>query len=131
RFAARSLRRQWRFSSGVILSLGVSLGLGLPGFGLADHLFLRPPPGVKDADRVMQLVQRAPDRRGGFYYNNGMTGLDFTQIEERSTTLDGVAGWIVLAMSGGRGPDAQRLSVLAASASYFNVLGLSPHVGRF
>ena len=45
RFAARSLRRQWRFSLGVILSLGVSLGLGLPGLGLADHLCLRTPAG--------------------------------------------------------------------------------------
>jgi putative ABC transport system permease protein len=131
RCAARSLRRQWRFSLGVVLSLGAGLGLGLPAFGLADHLFLRPPPGVRDADRVMQLVQRAPDQRGGFYYNNGLTGLDYTEITRRSTSFEGVAGWIVLPMSAGRGPEARRLSTLAASASYFPVLGLTPFLGRF
>ena len=131
RCAARSLRRQWRFSLGVVLSLGVGLGFGLPVFGLADHLFLRPPPGVRDAGRVHRLVQRAPDERGGFYFNNGLTGLDFTEITRRSTTFDGVAGWINLTMSAGRGQEATRLSTLAASASYFPVLGLAPFLGRF
>jgi hypothetical protein len=131
RYAARALRRQWRFSLGVVLSLGLGLGLGLPAVGLADHLFLRPPPGVRDADRVLQLVQRAPNQDGGFYYSDGLTGLDYTEITRRSTTLEGVAGWIVLGMSAGRGPDATRVSALAASASYFSVLGLTPFLGRF
>lgn len=131
RCTIRALSRQWQFSLGVVLTLGLGLGLGLPAFGLADHLFLRPPPGVQDADRVMRLVQRAPDRRGGFYYNDGMTGLDFTQMMERATMTEGVAAWIQLGMSTGRGAEARRVSTLAASASYFEVLGVRPWLGRF
>jgi predicted permease len=131
RCAARSLLHQWRFSLGVVLSLGVALGVGLPAFGLADHLFLRPPPGVAGADRVVRLVQRAPNRQGGFYYTDGMTGLDYTEVTRRATSFEGVAAWINLGMSSGRGEEARRLSTLAASASYFPVLGLRPLLGRF
>src|SRR3954468_13547390 len=57
-YALRSLRKGWRFAAGVVLSLGLAVGLGIPVLGLADHFFLRPPPGVADPDRVVRLVQR-------------------------------------------------------------------------
>jgi len=131
RFAVRSLSRQWRFSLGVVLSLGAGLGLGLPAFSLADHLFLRPPPGVTRADAVVRLVQRTPNRQGGWFYNNGLTGLDFSELSRRLTTVEGVTAWASLRMSLGRGPDARRVSTVAASPSYFGVLGLRPFLGRF
>lgn len=131
RFAIRSLVRHWRFALGVVLSLGTGLGLGLPAFSLADHLFLRPPPGVTRAGDVVRLVQRTPNPQGGWFFNSGLTGLDYTELSRRLTTADGVAAWASLGMSLGRGPDARRVSTIAASPSYFGVLGLRPFLGRF
>jgi putative ABC transport system permease protein len=130
RYAFRGLRRGWRFALGVILTLGLGVGLGVPVLSLADHFFLRPPPGVADADRVVRLVLRGNGTNGP-YFTDGLTGLDYAVMTSRARTLDGVAGWMNLNLSLGRGADARSVSATLASASYFSVLGVRPLAGRF
>ena len=130
RYAVRGLRRGWRFALGVILTLGLGVGLGVPVLSLADHFFLRPPPGVVDADRVVRLVLRGQGTNGP-YFTDGLTGLDYAVMTSRAQTLDGVAGWMNLGLSLGRGADARPVAATLASASYFSVLGVRPLAGRF
>jgi predicted permease len=130
RYAVRSLSRGWRFASGVVLTLGLGIGLGAPVLGLADHFFLRPPPGVSDPDRVMRLVLRGSGTNGP-YFTDGLTGLDYAVMTARARTLQGVAGWIDLSRSLGRGAGARTIPVTLASASFFPVLGVRPFMGRF
>jgi putative ABC transport system permease protein len=130
RISFRGLRKHWRFSAGVVLTLGLGVGLGVPALSLADNLFLRAPSGVHDPDRVLRLVERGFSQ-GSPYFTDGLTGLDFTTLVSRAKSLEGVAGWIILSRSLGRGTDARPITTGAASASFFTVLGARPRLGRF
>jgi predicted permease len=129
RYVARSLKRGWRFSLGVILTLGLGVGLGVPVLSLADNYFMRPPPGVADPDRVVRLVARNHGTRGP-YLTDGLTGLDYG-VMSRAQSLSGVAAWISVPRSMGTGAEARTVSAVLASASYFSVLGVRPYAGRF
>ena len=130
RYAIRSLSRGWRFALGVVLTLGLGIGLGAPVLSLADHFFLRPPPGVSDPDRVMRLVMRGHGSNGQ-YFTDGLTGLDYVTMTSRARMLSGVAGWMNVQRSLGRGTEARPIIVTLASASFFSVLGVRPFMGRF
>jgi hypothetical protein len=128
-YALRSLRKGWRFAAGVVLSLGLAVGLGIPVLGLADHFFLRPPPGVADPDRVVRLVLRGTSRNGP-YFTDGLTGLDYGAMTTQARSVSGVAAWINMARSLGRGAEARTINTTLASASFFSVLGVRPIMGR-
>src|SRR3569833_2287350 len=130
RISLRGLRKHWRFSLGVILTLGLGVGLGVPALSLADNLFLRAPAGVHDPGRVMRLVERGVSQSGP-YFTDGLTGLDYTTVVSRARTFDGGAGWSILSRSLGRVSDARPITVGAASASFFTVLRATPRLGRF
>jgi len=129
RYAVRSLRRGWRFAAGVVLTLGLGVGLGVPVLSLADQYFLRPPTGVANPERTVRLVARTEGKTGP-RYTDGLTGLDYAVMSSRARTLDGVAAWINIGMSMGRGVEAGPISATLASASFFPVLGVRPIVGR-
>jgi predicted permease len=114
----------------VVLTLGLGIGLGAPVLNLADHFFLRPPPGISDPDRVLRLIGRGPGSNGPFF-TDGLTGLDYRVMTTRARTLEGVAGWINLTRSLGRGANARFINVTLASPSFFPVLGVRPALGRF
>ena len=130
RYTARSLLRGWRFALGVVLTLGLGIGLGVPVLNLADHFFFRAPPGVVDPDRVLRLVARI-NRPTGPFFTDGLTGLDYAAMTSRARTLAGVAGFSNVQRSLGTGPAARSIPVTLASASYFQVLGIRPFMGRF
>src|SRR4029078_11705496 len=87
RYALRSLRQNWRFALGVVLTLGLGIGLGAPVLNLADHFFLRPPPGVTDADRVLRLIKRTPGANGPIF-TAGPTGLDYRVMTPHAHTVE-------------------------------------------
>jgi predicted permease len=130
RIALRGLRKHWRFSFGVILTLGLGVGLGVPALSLADNLFLRAPAGVRDPDRVLRLILRGFSQDDS-YFSDGLTGMDYTALASRARTLDGVGAWVIRSASLGRGSDARPITTGAASASFFSVLGATPRLGRF
>jgi predicted permease len=129
RYALRSLRRGWRFAAGVVLSLGLAVGLGVPVLGLADHFFLRTPPGIDDPDRVVRLVLRGKGQNGP-HFTDGLTGLDYGAMVTQARAVSGVAAWMNISMSLGRGPEARPVNTTITSASFFSVLGVKPLLGR-
>lgn len=124
----RSLRRDWQFSLNIILSLGLGLGVGLPAISLADHVFLRPPPGVHEPARVVRMVKRMWPNAD--MYGTSMTGLDLNTVREMRT-LESVAAVFTWNTNTGSGGDAVPMTVDLVTASYFDVLGVRPHLGRF
>src|SRR5205085_137238 len=92
-YAIRSLRRNCRFAAGVVFSLGLAVGLGVPALSLADHFFLRPPPGIADPDRVVRLIVRN-DGWNGPVLNDGLTGLDYGAMRAMGRSFEGVAGMV-------------------------------------
>jgi predicted permease len=130
RYAVRSLTRGWRFALGVILTLGLGIGLGAPVLSLADHFFLRPPPGVSDPDRVLRLVLHGVTDKSR-YFTDGLTGLDYAVMSSRARTVAGIGAWVSIPRSLGRGVNARSIKATLTSASYFPVLGVRPFRGRF
>ncbi len=130
RYVTRGLARTPRFSLGVVGSLALGLGLGLPAFSLADRLFLRPPAHIRDPDRVLSLVIRV-HRPEGPVYSPGISGMDYTAISTLANTLEGAAAWAPWRPSLGRGAEAREIAAQGVTASFFRVLGVQPHRGRF
>src|SRR5829696_1642731 len=52
RFAVRGLRANPGFTAAVVLTLGLGLGANAAMFGVLDRLMFRPPPYLRDAERV-------------------------------------------------------------------------------
>lgn len=128
RYTLRSLRRDWRFTANIIVSLGLGLGVGLPVLALSDHLFLRPPPGIAEPDRVLRLVKR---QVGGsnVFLTPSVTATDY-DAARRAQSLAKVAAYFPRNTSLGRGAEATPLRAMLITADFFEVLGTQPLVGR-
>src|SRR5215212_2561109 len=62
RHAARSFRREPSFVAGVVLTLALAVGTNGAMVGLVERLMIAPPPGIRDAERVVRLgVEFAAD----------------------------------------------------------------------
>ena len=126
RHAARLIGRNPLFAVTAAVSLAVGIGATTTIFTIANALLLRPPAGVVDAGRVVDIgrTQNGRDFDTDSYPN-------FLDIRARATTLAGVYAYrnaeaMSLAVSGG----AERIYGSLVSANYFAVLGVRPRLGR-
>ena len=127
----RSLARSPRFTFNVAAILGLGIGANAVMFGVVDRLLLRAPQHVAQADGVKRIyLQRS--------FSNGTSSLGQTLTFPDYLDLQGVEGfqsvaawtdWGDLVM--GRGDEAQEVRVKLATASFFQLLGVSPRLGRF
>ena len=60
--AVRSLRSTPGFTAIALLCLAIGIGANTTMFGVADRLFLRPPPGIRDPGQIVRVYL---DRPGG------------------------------------------------------------------
>ena len=126
RYAARMLRRDPAFAAVAILSLALGIGASTAGFSVFNAVMLRPLP-VPEPDRLVLLQ---PQRRGErFILFNPI----FEELRARQTTLSGVFAandtpYLKVLFEDEPAPAYLRASLV--SGSYFDVLGLTPHLGR-
>ena len=130
RHAARLLRRDPLFALTAALSLAIGIGANTTAFTVANALLFRPPAGVADADRLIDIGTRTP---GGGFGNTSYP--NYLDLRQRATTLDGVYASQLFphAMSLG-GADAssgaERIFTTLVTDNYFSVLGVVPAAGR-
>jgi putative ABC transport system permease protein len=86
RYAARLLCRNPLFAATAALSLAIGIGATTTIFTIANGLLLRSAPGVRDSDRLVDVVRTRP----GHFGINPVSYLDYLDIRQRTTTLDGV-----------------------------------------
>ena len=114
----------------VIAVMALGVGANATMFGALDRLFLRPPAHVEDPDavrrvfvdirrlnspeRVVQATQTYPDYR------------DLTEID----VFESVAAYEFRHLTEGTGEAAQRIPTTIATASFFELLGVRPVLGR-
>ena len=117
---ARALRRAPLFTATAVLSLALGVGGVATVYALADRLLLRPLPGVEDPGA---LVEIGP---GSIPYPV------VRDLEERLTTLEGVAGHRqrTVALDPGTGGDARPVRAGIVTGNYFSLLGATPALGR-
>jgi predicted permease len=124
-YAARLLRRQFRFT--LLASLTMALGIGATTvlFSVTYGVLMKPLPWP-DADRLVRLEERRGGNRPRF---NSFSNAAFIAWRDQKTTIEDIAAWAPRMMTLNAGGDPERIRVTAASASLFPVIGARPLIG--
>ncbi len=126
RIAFRQLRRNPTFAAVGVLTLGLGIGATTAMFSVVNAVLLRPLP-FDEPDRIVRLrtLWDGEDRFGTASYP------DIIEWRDRSNAFEDVAvvhGWRPT-LTTDHGPVV--LSGVSVSASYFDILGVRPALGRF
>src|SRR5688572_28028393 len=109
------------------LSLGLAIGAQTSVYCLIDALFLRPPAGVTEAQRLLAisaLNRGVPDEDAIRYP-------DYLYYRDHYTTFTELASHFNSGAALADTERAEELDTHVVSANYFSALGVSPHLGRF
>lgn len=133
RYALRSLRNSPGFTATAVLTLALGIGVNTATLSLANWLFIRPIPGVRDQDRLAVVMVAHWSTGPGFGYSpRSVTYEHLASILPSVPALKGLAGHqegldVSLALSGAA---PRRVQIAYTMADYFSVLGLEPQLGR-
>ena len=127
RYAARLLRRNPLFALTATLSLAIGIGANTTIFTIANALLFKPPPGVVEPDRLVD-VGRSQNGQG---FDNGSYP-NYLDIRARNTVFTGMFAYRFGAepMSLGGRDGAERIYGDMVTTNYFHVLGTRPLIGR-
>jgi putative ABC transport system permease protein len=128
--ALRTLARTPRFSLITLLTLALGIGAATAVFTLLDAVVLRPLP-YAHAERLVRLSSPVPLLKGQTRW--GLARHEMFYFLERGHTLENVGVYNlpdVTVLPGGSGDRPERVRLVQASASLFNVLGFVPERGR-
>jgi len=126
RFALRSLAKARGFALAVILTLGLGIGANTAIFSVVRGVLLRPLPH-RDGDQLVYLRQSVLGPGGENVLFSVPEILDF---RENASSLGGIAEYSGMIYTLQGDDDAVRLTVGVVTGNYFQVMGLSPVLGR-
>lgn len=142
RYAFKTLSRQKVFSSVIVLTLALGVGVNVAIISLADQTLLRPLP-VPEANRLVNLTdpgrprvqmeerlmtgERQSDGGGG---NTVFSYPMFRDLERAQTPFTGLAAHTYHEAIVSNGESARLATLSIVSGNYFPVLGLQPALGR-
>jgi hypothetical protein len=126
RYAIRSISRARGFAFAVVLTLGLGIGANTAIFSVVRGVMLKPLPH-KNGDRLMYLRQSAlgPGRE-----NVAFSVPEINDFRSASRTLGGIAEYSPLTFNMIGERDAVRIDAGLVTGNYFDVIGLSPVIGR-
>jgi predicted permease len=130
RHAARSFRRETAFAVGVVLTFGLVIGTNAAMFGLVRRLMLAPPPGVRDAERVVRAGVTLTASDGSEFTMSTTSYPVFRGLAALTGAFDGVAAFQADSVTTGRGAELTEVAAVQASGQYFATLGVQPAAGR-
>jgi predicted permease len=125
RYAARVLGRSpgYAFTVVAVLALGISANAAV--FSVFKAAFLKPLPAVDQSSRLAVLVGRASGGR-----TVTVSYPDYQYLREHDTAFSGLAASSPAPLTLGMATASERLWGEFVSGNYFQVLGVSPRVGR-
>jgi predicted permease len=127
-FAARLLRRNRLFTATATLSLAIGIGANTAVFMIIDTLLLRPPAGVQEPERLVEIGSS----EGGLGLNPVSYPI-YVAVRRSVTMLEGVyaspMGTQALRLGDEHG-SAGRVFGRYVTTNYFDSLGAAPAVGR-
>ena len=128
RYALRTLARTPGFSLIVIVTLGLGIGANTAIFSLMDQVLLRRLP-VKNPDSLVQL--EGPGPFSGRTMNERTFSYPmYVDLRDRNDVFDGLVGRFGSAATLTARGQAERVEVELVSGNTFEVLGVSPVLGR-
>jgi predicted permease len=128
RFAVKQLRKNLGFSIVVVLTLALSIGANTAIFSVVDALLLRPLP-YPQPERLASLQVRVTNRPISGEPNS-IDGETWRQLRESVPAMTAAVSSITSGVNLQAGGRAQYVKGQRVSASYFDVLGLHPMLGR-
>ena len=126
RYAIRSLLKAREFTLVAVAIIAIGIGANTAVFSIVDAALLRPLP-FKDAARVFILSGSNPKRAivdGPFSYPS------FVELAARDRMLSGLAAIANERFNATDGDRPEQLPGARVSASFFDVLGVNPALGR-
>ncbi len=125
-FGCRSLARTPGFTLLAVLTLGLGIGMSVAVWSIVDAVLIEPLP-YPDADRLVEIRMTEPERGPGAYPMSALDSIDFAQ---RNQTFEAMAAIFRenLNLTGGSTPE--RVSGAWVSATFLDVLGIAPQIGR-
>jgi predicted permease len=127
RYAVRLLLKNPVFTGIVVLTLALGIGLNTAVFSVIDGLLLRPLPGTRAPNELVQLYRTY---RGDMMFGSNSVP-HYLDVRERSgDTFSGVTLWTFETMNLAAGGRNERILGVMASANHFSVLGARAALGR-
>src|ERR1044071_1813409 len=126
RYALRSLSRAKGFTAAVVLTLGLGIGANTAIFSVVRGVLLKPLPH-RDGDRLVFLRQ---SNRGPGGENVAFSVPEINDFRSASKTLGGIAEFSPITFTIVEAGQAARIDVGLITGNYFQVMGLSPELGR-
>ncbi|HUI43394.1 MAG TPA: ABC transporter permease [Terriglobia bacterium] len=136
RFAIRLLRKTPAITAVALLSLALGIGANTAIFSLIDSVMLRMLP-VQKPQELVQVVFTSPPRANSVANTtpvatarSSFTNPLWEQIRDRQDVFSGVFAWSDTSFDLANGGQAENISGMYASGSYFATLGVRPALGR-
>src|SRR5687767_14684834 len=128
RYAARTLRREPRFTAGVLIALALGMGAATAVFSVVEAVVLRPLP-YADPERLMRLSEVDWTQPDDALLVSPANYLDWSKELKSFSAIaaTGSVGATTLTSAG----EPVVLKVAAATASLIEVLGVAPRAGRW
>jgi predicted permease len=126
RYALRTLRRSPAFTAVVVLTLALGIGANTAIFSVVHGVLLKPLPN-RDGDRLLYLRQSAD---GPGQANISFSVPEVHDLRTGVPSLGGIAEYSPWNLTLQGDNDAVRLDVGLVTGNYFDVMGLSPVLGR-
>ncbi|MEO5822927.1 MAG: permease prefix domain 1-containing protein, partial [Vicinamibacteraceae bacterium] len=127
RFAWRALLRDRGTAFAAIAVLTIGVGSTVVLLDALDRLLLRPPTHVDDPSRARRLYAGSPDALPYRLVDNYITLERLAQGTRDE--IEAVAPYFHERIGSGHGREATRVDAIAFGAAYFDVLGITPHLG--
>jgi putative ABC transport system permease protein len=136
--AATTVRHAWRgigrtpgLALGIILAFALGIGANATVFGIVDRLLLSAPPHIEAPDGVKRLmVDRYVSFMNGRTASTTITWPDYEDLTALESFSAVAAYTRPIELTVGRGDDAERVAAASVTASFWEVLGVRPVLGR-
>ena len=126
RYAVRSLRHSRAFATVVILTLGLGIGANTAIFSVVRAVLLKPLPH-RDGDRLVYLRQSV-DGPGG---DNILFSVpEIQDFRNGAKSLSGIAEYSPWGTTLQNDHEAEHIDLGLVTGNFFDVMGLSPELGR-
>jgi predicted permease len=126
RYAARALTRQRAFAAAAVLTLALGMGANTAIFSVVRGVLLKPLPH-RDGDRLVYLRQSAD---GAGQENLTFSVPEVRDLREGAPSFAGIAEYSTWGAIYRQKDAAERVNLGLVTGNFFEVMGLSPVLGR-
>jgi predicted permease len=134
RYAWRGLNKAPGLTAVVTITLALGVGANTAIFGVVHAMLVKPLP-YRDADRLafiwLDRTNTSATLSGLGYPRGPMSGPDLRDLRERTRTFEAFGGiWASGTIALTEGTEPEQLRGALVTANFFDVLGVSPALGR-